>query len=137
MITYRSGNWKYQLIDAVEFKIPEFVLLVDGVSTGHISLEDGILRIAAGYSWDGASGPVIDRDSTKRASLAHDALYQLMRADLVDREEWKRPADRVFRRLCIEDGVWKWLAKAYCMGLDAFGRTATLRDQRRPVMTAP
>ena len=43
--------------------------------------ESGCLQIAAGYAWDGASGPTIDTRNSMIASLVHDALYQLIRED--------------------------------------------------------
>ena len=37
------------------------------------------LYISKGYSWDGPSGPAIDTPDWIKASLVHDALYQLIR----------------------------------------------------------
>ena len=141
LIEYLVGNYKYQLVGNVEILVPELALAtpdpMDQIATSYITLDEGVLYIDSGYAWDGASGPVMDRKSVMRASLVHDALYQLMRQDLLSREDWKQPADRVFQRMCIADGVWKWLAKCYYVGLKSFGRTSTLPGQRRELRTAP
>ena len=97
---------------------------------------DGLLQIAPGYCWDGPSGPVIDRPSTMRAALVHDALYQLIRNGVVA-QAWRPQADELFRRICVEDGVWPWLARVYCVGLGRFGASAASSRNVKRVMIAP
>ncbi len=41
--------------------------------------KNGKLVIKKGYWWDGPSGGALDSKANLRASLAHDALYDLMR----------------------------------------------------------
>ena len=106
-IKYRSG-YKYQL--AVEYTIkcgikpknpivePKFVKL----ST------DGTLTVVEGYAWDGPSGPVIYTWENLRASLVHDALYQLMRLRKLTIKDHKEKADRLFKKICIEDPAIVW-----------------------------
>jgi Protein of unknown function (DUF1353) len=106
-IRYAAG-YKYQLRAAYATVLPE---LADPtripIVTDWIELDpDGTLRIRPGYAWDGASGPTYDSKSSMRASLVHDALYQLMRMDLLDRAAHRAPADWIFRRICKEDGMW-------------------------------
>ena len=64
---------------------------------------DGWLTIEPGYQWDGASFIVIDRKANMRASLLHDALYQLMRAELLG-QEYRVVADRLYRDMYLDDG---------------------------------
>lgn len=64
----------------------------------------GVLWIKAGYCWDGPSGPAIDTKNFMRASLVHDALYQLIRMGLLS-VEMRGEADRILRKLCLEDGM--------------------------------
>ena len=52
---------------------------------------DGTLTIKGGYAWDGASGPANDHNFV-RASLVHDALYQLLRERKIP-EEYREVAD--------------------------------------------
>ena len=60
--------------------------------------ENGHLRIRKGYCWDGPSGPVVDRSTNMRASLCHDALYQLMRQGKLPHSDWRK-ADKEFAKL--------------------------------------
>lgn len=137
-IQYKEGSFKYQLHRDVEVLLPELRSTAGVGLTGMLTLTPGgLLRIRKRYAWDGPSGPVVDRSSTLRASLVHDALYQLMRAGFLDRDLCQEPADRVFQRIYLEDGGWKWLGAVYYRGLRAFGRKSTLGVRRRPVLTAP
>lgn len=65
---------------------------------------DGKLSIHKGYAWDGPSGPALDTPSGMRASLVHDALYQLMRMGLLPMT-WRKQADLELRRIAREDGM--------------------------------
>ena len=135
-IKYRSG-YKYQL--AVEYTIkcgikpknpivePKFVKL----ST------DGTLTVVEGYAWDGPSGPVIDTRENLRASLVHDALYQLMRLRKLTIKDHKEKADRLFKKICIEDGVSRAVAHAYYVGLKLGGKPSADPKNKRPIKRAP
>ena len=72
---------------------------------GHLS-EGGRLWLREGYAWDGASGPAIDTRTILRGSLAHDALYQMLRLGVLPESMWKDCND-VLYRLCLEDGMSK------------------------------
>ena len=80
-------------------------------------IEGNRLYIKCGYAWDGPSGPTIDTPSTIRASLVHDALYQLMKEGLLN-IKYRKYADDLFKEILIEDvkeklaekgGFWKCL----------------------------
>ncbi len=76
-IAYRSG-YKYQLAKAYSIGIN--IKPGKDIKTKFIKLDrTGKLTIVGGYAWDGPSGPVVDTKENMRASLVHDALYQLMR----------------------------------------------------------
>ena len=76
-IRYRS-DYKYQLASEYRIKIP--ILPAEDIGTEFIDLDtSGELTVKNAYAWDGPSGPVIDTPENMRASLVHDALYQLMR----------------------------------------------------------
>ena len=96
----------------------------------------GVLAIHAGYAWDGASGPVIDRPSVMRASLIHDALYQLIREGHLS-IKFRDQCDRLFKRLCIEDGTNKFLAHIYYLGLKYAGGPAASPSSIRQTLVAP
>ena len=100
-----------------------------GIVIGHpyMKLSSGFLTIRKGYAWDGASG-VPDNPDNMRASLFHDALYQLMRLGLLDRK-YKDVADRLFRQICLQDGMKKNWADFMYNGLKALGEGATKPDK--------
>ncbi len=81
------------------------------------------LWIRDGYAWDGASGPVVDRPSNMLPSMVHDCLYQLMRRGYIGKQ-LRHIADRLFRDMCHERGVWKWLSNVYLQALKQYGRNA-------------
>lgn len=69
----------------------------------------GVIEIGERYSWDGPSGPARDTKNFMRASLVHDALYQLMQEGLLPRSYRKR-ADQTMRKLAREDGMSRFRA---------------------------
>lgn len=104
-ISYRAG-YKYQLADAWSYQTP---IVGYDVRTSHadpwVSLSArGLLIVRAGYAWDGPSGPTIDSPCFMRGSLAHDALYQLMREGALPMT-CRGAADELLRAICIEDGM--------------------------------
>ena len=109
MIKYRKG-YKYRLEQLYSIQTG-----ITGVNThvipGYCALyPTGKLEIAYGYAWDGATG-AIDTGSVMRASLVHDALYQLMReSDLSI--SYRDAVDDLLWELMREDGV-NWLRAWY------------------------
>ena len=71
--------------------------------------------ILAGYRWDGST-VVFDTKYCMRASLVHDALYQLFREGKLDMK-YRKYADQIYRDIMIEDGAWKWWAGVRYTGL--------------------
>jgi len=94
----------------------------------------GLLFIEIGYAWNGASGPTIDTKSSIRASLVHDALYQLIRMGLLPLS-YRAEIDRLFRRILIEDGMWRWRAYMWYRAVRRLGWLAVRKP--RKVYTAP
>ena len=134
-IEYRDG-YKYQLSSDYSIKIsvkPKAV--IDGE---FIKLDkNGNLTVAGGYAWDGPSGPVVDTKDNIRASLVHDALYQLMRNKQLSAKEHKDRADKLFKKICIEDGVPKISAQVYYLGLKLGGKPSTEPRNKKKVQRAP
>ena len=131
---YREG-FKYQLAESYETRIA--VYPGGWIETDYIRLSpNGDLIIKAGYAWDGPSGPTIDTKSAMRGSLIHDALYQLMREELLDKE-WRGPADWIYEKACVEDGMFKIRAWGHFRALRAFGAAAAHPDNKKPILTAP
>ncbi len=91
----------------------------------------GRLFIFGHYAWDGPSGPTFDTKTFMRGSLAHDALYQLMREGLLDREH-RKLADQLLRKICLEDGMNRFRAWYVYKAVRVFGRwTCTPRKNPR------
>ena len=121
-------HYKYELMEA-------FTIKVDLPDTPQRSIDefvfvrDGDLILSKYYAWDGSTIPmkglfgIIGWNSDKFckiASLVHDALYQLMKAELLDRK-YKDYADRFYQFLCKEGGMPDWQANLRYWALKNFG----------------
>ncbi len=134
-IHYRKG-YKYQLSESYEVDIR--IKQERKINTEFIKLDKkGKLTIKKGYAWDGPSGPVPDTRKNMRASVVHDALYQLMRNKELDTRTYRKEADEEFRDICIADGVSKRMAKTYYKGLRKYGRPAASPEQKKKIYCAP
>lgn len=134
-IEYRSG-YKYQL--ATDYSMRIAIKPAENIDTQFIALDkQGNLTVKSGYAWDGTSGPVIDTDKNLRASLVHDALYQLMRKRKISSSEHKDKADKLFKKICREDGVSSPVAQVYYKALKALGKPATDPKNAKAVKRAP
>ena len=102
MISYKAG-YKYQLTKT--YQVTVFIYPAKPVETKYLSLStDGLLTIRDGYAWDGPSGPTIDSKNFIITSLPHDAIYQLIRMDLLGRS-CKELADRLLRRMFVSTWI--------------------------------
>jgi len=131
---YRKG-YKYQLAGDVMF-ITE-IHPGSNIVTKFIELRrNGSLLVRSGYAWDGPSGPTFDRKSNMRGSLAHDALYQLLRQELLV-ESWREKADELICSIWIEDGMWPWLARMETRMLKRFAGPAADPKNAKKVYEVP
>jgi len=114
-------KYKYQLTENyfVETNITGF-----SANNKFIGLnKTGNMVIFQGYSWDGPSGPTIDTEAFIKASLVHDAFYQLFR-------EKKLPlslrikADKFLYKECIQYGMWKIRALWVYWAVRIFGKSS-------------
>ena len=80
----------------------------------------GGLTVKEGYAWDGPSGPTIDTKTFMRASLVHDALYQLMREEHLELEH-RKYADELLREMCQQDGMCRFRACLVYKAVHLFG----------------
>ena len=92
--------YKYRLEESFEFQLRRYGIKDCFCKTPFIELTGGRIIIKKGYAWDGASGPTIDTKSSMRASLVHDALYQLIRLKLLP-FSYKAIADKNFYNICL------------------------------------
>jgi len=134
-IRYRA-EYKYQL--ANDYRIIISIKPKSNIDTDFISLDlHGNLLVKKGYAWDGPSGPVIDTDENMRASLVHDALYQLMRNEYLVTRTHRKAADQLFKDICKEDGVSNLRASVYYKALRKFGKPAASPQNKKKVHRAP
>jgi hypothetical protein len=105
MITYKKRRrYKYVLVEDYRHQTGlRPGAPVDIAPVLHLAA-DGLLTIQKGYAWDGPSGPTWDTRNFMRASLVHDALYQLMREERLPRM-YRDTADQLLRQICLEDGM--------------------------------
>lgn len=102
-ISYKEG-YKYQLSN--EYTIVTTIKPEENINTDYINLSnDGKITIKKGYAWDGPSGPTIDTLNFMRSSLVHDAFYQLMRQGLLDKNKFRKPADKLLQKMSKADGM--------------------------------
>ncbi|CAD5373489.1 conserved hypothetical protein [Rubrivivax sp. A210] len=134
-IAYRGG-YKYQLRSDCVVAIP--LRPPAPIDTEYIDLTtEGQLTIRKGYAWDGPSGPTIDTKNFMRGSLVHDALYQLMRENRLDRRIHRETADRILQSMCKEDGMSSLRAWWVYEAVRRFGDPAANPAEDKPVVYAP
>jgi len=100
------------------------------VYTDFVEMGAGEITIADEYAWDGSTG-VSDKHSII-ASLVHDALYQLMRLGLVDLK-YRIVADRIYRDMCIAEGMSRIEAGIRYQGLRWFGEKYAKPREVKPI----
>ena len=127
---YRGG-YKYQLAKNEDFQT-DFRPAIDIYTTRIWLTAKGLLTVLEGYSWDGVSGPVIDRKTNMHGGLKHDALYELMRKGLIDYSLW-RQADYEFAKELEKHGAWQITIKLYMVGLKISAGKHAHPDQRKKV----
>ena len=131
-ISYKQG-YKYQLVADYSLQL-DFVPLQAAHSTFLELSSEGLLLIKSGYCWDGASGPAIDSKNFMRASLVHDALYQMLRNQQLP-AALRLQADQQMRSILKQDGMslprrW-WVYQ----GVRIFGGKAA--RQPKQILSAP
>ena len=78
--------------------------------------ESGELRLNKGYVWDFGSGPAIDTPGMVRASLVHDAFYELMVLGYLP-WSYRKPADKLLKRMLREVGVGRMRSQWVYLGV--------------------
>jgi len=122
-ISYQKlKGWKYRTTEEYQVQTPIKPERDVSSSGEYVRLmSDGLMVIKKGYAWDGPSGMLVpDLLSLMRASLVHDAFYQLSREGLIDLSQ-RDEVDELFRGHCIEDGTFVWLANFGHWGVERWG----------------
>jgi hypothetical protein len=131
---YKTG-YKYQLVE--DYKIQTSIRIKNDVAKDFISLKkNGMLTILKGFSWDGCSGPTIDTRSTMRGGLIHDALYKLIRWDLLSQSR-RKEVDQEFHKIIRADGVFRLRAWYYYQAVRKFGLSSASAENRKRIYESP
>ncbi len=122
---FKSRGWKYQLSEPYTCGTEVFPDAgASSVENSWIHLSsEGVITIEKDYCWDGPSGPTRDDETNMRASVVHDALYQLLREGEIT-QSWRKGADLAFYRICLEDGMSPFRARYFYWALRLFGASA-------------
>ena len=97
------------------------------------SITDNVLFIKNGYAWDGASGPCFNTKNSLTGSLVHDALYQLMRKELLSRS-FRKTVDWQFYKILCKEGMNKLRARVWYLCVRVFGKKSAIDTQGRDVI---
>ena len=139
VLNFKKG-YKYRLTEDYVHQLgQDFVLKVEEIETPYVWLgEDGTLILKKGYTTDGPSGPTVDTNTFMRGAFVHDALYQLIRLGLLDKNTFRKAADKTLYRVCREDGMF-WVRAVYVYwGVRVFGnKNATNRKSKPVISVAP
>lgn len=132
-IAYRAG-YRYVLHDT--YRVQTEIYPAEDVITDYVLLgTTGMLTIMAGYAWDGATN-FPDMRQIMRGTLAHDAVYELMRLGYLG-PECREAADNLLRSICLEDEMVHVLAQAIYEGAQIGGRPYADPANDKPVLEAP
>lgn len=87
---------------------------------------NGQMLLQPDYRWDGASGLTIDTVSCRRAALAHDACYTMLRQRRLgpSRDTERKLADLWLWDLLLEDGMPRFRATYWHWAVCRFGASA-------------
>lgn len=135
MFYQKLGRWKYRLAADYQIKIGFFETKAER-GNDYVWLDHGSLTIFKGYAWDGPSGPSIDTRNWMRASLVHDALYQLIREGHVPRD-LRKSVDQLMRSHLLEDGMSRIRAAWSYAAVRRFGERSTKSSRGEKILTAP
>lgn len=130
-----SKGYKYQIKEPLKAFIPSLKEYGD-IRYGFIILTSGLLELVPGFAWDGASGPTIDTKSSMRAGAVHDALYRLIRQELLP-DSAKELADELLHDICVMDGMWRWRAASWYRAVDKFADSAADPKNKIKIKSAP
>ena len=132
---YYTEGYKYQLTQSYEVYVP--IYRPFDIDTQFISLDRfGRLIIRAGYAWDGPSGPTFDTLNFMRGSLVHDALYQLMRWEVLP-GSYRGRADFILKTHCYEDNMSAIRSAIVYRAVRVAGSKSADPSRRKKIYVAP
>lgn len=124
-----NGKYRFRATKTYCVEIPELYGGKYNISELYYRLanvgNNVFLYLIEDYQWNGmgTTGFYPTTKKTARASAIHDLFYQCMRTGDLPLE-FQLTADRIFRRICLEDGEPKILTNIYYFMVRTFGRFA-------------
>lgn len=125
-INYRNiKGYRYQTMAPIEIDVSNYFPTENMCIDGFICLEGGLLKLNKGYAWDGPSGPVIHTKNWIKPSLAHDAMYQLIRNRCFkDIESARKKSDDLMYKLLLDGGMSRLRSWYSYKAVRIFGKNA-------------
>lgn len=124
-------KYKYKLLKPITLPMRDRDLIPTGPSalapdgTPWVCRENGVLKFAAGFMYDGPSGVARDDEETMFPSLIHDGLYQLGRDGVAGgyfkSTALRLRADWLMGRLMREQGAGYLRSGTFSVGLTLVG----------------
>jgi len=103
----KARRWRYKLERDKHFYLPGLYNFEIDDLVGAQALDTMThVFVRKGYAWDGATGPVFQTDTTKRASLEHDVALQAIELGLIS-DECLEVFDKHYRYVAINEGMFK------------------------------
>lgn len=122
-------RYKYQLVAPYQHNLE---IMQYDIETPFLKLsKNGVLTIKKEYAWDEPSGPTIDTLNFMRSSLVHDALYQLIRMEIIP-FSYKDYADRLLKKICKKDGMSCFRAWYVYLAVKYFGGSSAKPCSEKP-----
>lgn len=135
IIKYKAG---YKYVLAEDLRVQTRIFPIKFIAIDYVSLDvAGLLTIKEWYASDGPSGPTIDTKSSMRAAFCHDALFQLMRFNLLDRNKWFQACNDFFYETLVADGMFAWRAWYWWKCVSDFSKFATYYNAEPKIIEAP
>jgi len=124
-------RYKYTLVESYEHPSPIAIRPDADIDHPYMALTvDGLLTVKERYAWDGPSGPTVDTYTFIRGSLVHDALYQMLREELLApdyHERYRMEVDKLLQQVCRGDGMNRVRAWYVYWAVRLFGAGAASR----------
>lgn len=129
-------GYKYQTLVDMHVTVPWLEGRDIDTANGLVQVTSGgTLTVRAAYAYDGASGPTRDDKTNMRASLFHDALYQMLRDGILP-QRLRPQIDDLFLAMLKEDGMSRIRLNYYRLIKRVGGLTSKPQDPAPP-LTAP
>ena len=81
--------------------------------------------------------PGPDTKNFMRGSLVHDALYQLMRNEYLDKHMHRKTVDKILRQIWIQDKTNMFVAFFFYLGIRLLGNPGANPANKRRLIKAP